>query len=425
MSYRIPFHLRRNKVRLEHKLISLYILFWSFWLVYDILAGYKLGWGAYFVIILSFIGFGVGRIARFQSNTLVYEVFDGNSKIKFFLRIIIIINLIILYFSIKSMLEIGWSTRDLSFTDAGQFGNIWLTFVSNNVFGPLTLSGVVIAVAASNEEVQYYIYAYVILFIMAASSLGRFPIYYMIYFQTVIIIIRESKKRVFTLRHFSSVFFIIILTYGAWKFLEIKLLNGSELSLSLVDIVKMFLLNYHLIGFHTLDQVISSDYLTFDSVFPTTSLGIIGWDLHLLTKYSNVLPVFPNSYMILMENFNGGMYYPEFDWSYNAFTTHLLPYYADGGFFGVFMMSVIIGLLSTTGRLRDIYTIDPVFLLVVFLLTFSLFMPFINSTLPATLFFIWLFNRSLNCKSKSTKRHYWPTDDRRNPLGTSSCQEIL
>jgi hypothetical protein len=195
----------------------------------------------------------------------------------------------------------------------------------------------------------------------------------------------------------------ICILYTSWILLESKLIDETSVVVDLIDVLRIYVLNYHIVGYHMLDNFISTSATgTTSYVYPTTSLGFIGWITHLLTKYSTALPTFPNSYMDLMEVYNSGIYLDKLQWAYNAFTTSILPLYADGGIMGVFFGFLIYGIISTRGKNLDCYRLNPMFLLVLFMLTFSLFQPFINSNLPLSMFFIWLINKYLVRKSTLT-----------------------
>jgi hypothetical protein len=99
--------------------------------------------------------------------------------------------------------------------------------------------------------------------------------------------------------------------------------------------------------------------------------------------------------MELLKVFNEGIYFDKLNWYYNAFTTNILPMYADGGVAGVFIGFFIYGLISKSGSNLDCFRINPIFLLTIFLMTFSLFQPLTHNTLPLSLAFIWLLEKIL------------------------------
>jgi len=261
---------------------------------------------------------------------------------------------------------------------------------------PLNYASVVIAIASRNGPHRYGRYAYVLLAMMALMALGRFPIYFIMYFYVVSKLLESRRMSISGLGALKVGLVLAIVFSLSWLLLKQKLdEEGADLS-DIATILRLYLLNYHVVGYHMLDYfVYANDSRIVGYTFPTTSLGIVGWALHLISKYSAVLPVFPNDYKGVMEMFNEGLYLSELDWSYNAFTTSILPFYADGGFIGVVFCYGLLGWLSTKGRRLGMHQIGPVFLMVTFMLTFSLFQPFVNAELPTSLLFLYLCNKYL------------------------------
>jgi oligosaccharide repeat unit polymerase len=386
----------QNKIKI--KIILIYLFFWIFWIFYSYLAGYSLEFLTTFIIITSFVGFLVGWSLK-RKKEYVKLTFSPHKKIKNILMAVVVSNIILLLFSLSSIAKNGFEHRYLMFSDDGLFGNIWLTLFINYFIQPLTLAAIVISVAIKSDGTKYYYYTYGLLAVMSLLTLGRFPIYYIIYFYAIRKLLQDVKSGTF-IEALKYILITICILYISWILLESKLIDEASNVINITDILRIYVLNYHIVGYHMLDNFISTNATSTTSyVYPTTSLGFIGWITHLLTKYSMALPTFPNSYMNLMETYNGGIYLDKLQWTYNAFTTSILPLYADGGIMGVFFGFLIYGIISTRSKNLDCYRLNPMFLLVLFMLTFSLFQPFINSSLPLSMFFIWLINKFLLRKS--------------------------
>jgi len=386
--------------KIQFKLIAIYVLFWLFWLLYSYVAGYPLELYTVFAIIISFGGFLIGRGITKKRVSSEVVTFSSREKITKFLRLVTIVNCFLLVFALISIIRNGFEHRYLMFTDEGLFDNIWITFLISYIIQPLTYIAIVISVVAREDCSRNAIYTYSLLVMMSILTLGRFPIYYIIYFYLVNQILSVDKLNGLT--RFAKVTSVLaLIVFSSWALLKSKLADEMSAVVDFSEILTTYVLNYHIVGYHMLDYVISSgspDVMAY--AYPTTSLGFFGWILHLLTKYSILLPVFPNSFMDLMETFNGGIYLEKLQWSYNAFTTSILPLYVDGGLIGIFFGFLIYGAISTSGRNLDCYRIRPMLLLVVFMLTFSLFQPFINSSLPMCALFLWLFNKYLLRRTK-------------------------
>ncbi|MDD2303648.1 MAG: O-antigen ligase [Prolixibacteraceae bacterium] len=391
-----------NKISNQAKLITIFLFFWVFWLTYNWYNEYKLGTKTVALIFLTLIAFVFGWLLNRRKSQIVILAPSNYYKIIHFFKTIIYINLIVSIASLISIYSRGFNHRDLIFTSAGLFNSVWITLFLNYIIQPLTYAAIIIATITKIEGKKFTRYAYFLLFLMVIQTLGRFPMYYMIYLYVVNKIIDSTisiqllrKKRNIIFKFLGTLFVISVILYGAWK-LQISKMEFEGRGLDASMIIKTYLLNYHVIGFHMLDHFVYSNNINY--TFPTTSLGSIGWFLNLITKYSMVLPIFPNSFNELMEIYNNGLFLKTLNMPANAFTTCILPFYADGGFLGVFICFFLIGWFSKSGIQYNIYSANPIFISVVFFMTFSLFMPLISSILWSTVIWIVIINKYLRTK---------------------------
>lgn len=382
---------RRNTERL---VVAVYIAFWSIWLVFDHASGYGLGAATTGLVLLSFIAFWMGRMAPRRDDPISLAPPLVQLRMVRLLRLVVLINGILLAWAIPSILSRGFDHRYLMFTDEGVFGNIALTFLYNYAVQPLNYAAVVLAMVTRPEGRRYDRYAYLVLAMMAGMTLGRFPIYFIIYFYFISFIM-DSGLRSRRLRQVLKVSAVVaVVLYASWLLLVNKLQEyGTDVD-NPSAVLRLYLLNYHVVGYHMLDYFIyaQDSGVVVDYPYPTTSMGVMGWLLHLLSKYSGVLPLFPNSFKDLMEVFNDGIYLPELGSFYNAFTTSILPFYADGGYMGVLLGYGFLGWISTRGRRLQHQMVGPVFAMVCFVLTFSLFQPVVQAELALNLLFLYFCN---------------------------------
>jgi len=385
----------------QGKLVSVFLIFWLFWFSYNQFNGYTLDSKTIFLIFLTLFAFTIGwAFRKRKKKTIAILNPKRYYKVSWLFRIVVVINIFLSVVSIAFIYHNGFDIRSLVFTSTGLFDSMGITFFINNFIKPLTYATIIISVTVSIEGKNFINYGYLLLFLLSISTLGRFPLYFMIYIYAISRIINKKhqsivkRKRNF-IKILSLILVIGLILYLAWE-LQISKMEFEGRNLDAFEIIKKYLLNYHIIGFHMLDHFVLSGSNKY--VFPTTSLGQIGWYLHLLTKYSGFLPVFPNSYKNLMEIYNSGLFLTELNQPANAFTTCILPFYADGGSVGVFFIFFIIGWFSKSGVRYNIYTANPIFISVAFFMTFSLFMPLISTTFVPTILFILLFNKYLKTK---------------------------
>lgn len=391
-----------NKDRYQVKLIAIFLFYWIFWFLYNWYNEYELGIKTVVLIFLTLFAFVLGWLFNRRNKKVVILASANFNKVKHFFKIIIIINIILAFVSLISIYHNGFNFRTMVLTSEGLFNSIWITLFLNYIILPATYAAIVIATVTKIEGKKFIRYGYLLLILMSILNIGRFPLYFMIYLFIITKILDNNitsqsviKRKNAILKFAGLVIIVFLILYIAWE-MQISKMKFEGRNLDAYEIIQRFLLNYHIIGFHMLDHFVYSNDINY--TFPTTSLGSIGWFLHLTTKYSEVLPVFPNSYMNLMEIYNDGLFLKELDQPANAFTTCILPFYADGGFLGVFGSFFFIGWFSKSGVQYDIYSANPIFISVIFFMTFSLFQPLISSLLWPTVFFIWAFNKYLKTK---------------------------
>jgi hypothetical protein len=404
----------RRPVLLELAILRLCAGFWLFWLSYNYFSGYFLHFKTYFVIVGSLVSLWLGwSLARVNFRTLrvkapkFHRTKDTHHKTIIFLRSVSLLFALFLIPALESLLTLGFDHRAAVYQADGIQESKLVSMFVMVVLTPLVLVAMTVAVCASNSGRSYMKYAYALGVMLALYSLGRFPIYYMLYFFIVHKLSMSSRPALIKSINIKVLILILAVLISLVLFSNAKsTAEGSEMVIH--DLIKIYFLNYHLIGFHYLDWVITSGdpmLLVFD--FPSTSLGIVNWFLHLFTKATLLVPVIDNSFMNSQEIFNSGMFFQELGWTYNAFTTGLTPLYLDGGVVGTFLMMSLTGFLAGLPKSVDSFCINPYFLLVIFYMTFSLFQPLLSFYLVVSfvlmfgfIFYIranWSGNRAPGC----------------------------
>ena len=388
---------------MQKKIVLFSIFFWLFWLFYNFYNGYEISNTTYFLVLISLSSFFLGWRTT-KINTNIRNVYHSEKKLKYLRFFVLTYSLLILLISLLSILKNGFLIhRDIVSQPGGIFNSIGLNFIHNYLFQPLNLAAIIIFFCVKTVNVKFIKTAYLLLFVIAISELGRFTIYYLIFFLFIDRVLLNNNmtkiKTDFINNNKIKSYFIIIFIVSTTLFLQLRKITSERGDVDAVEVIQKFGLNYHVVGFHMLDKFVVNDIQTDSYSFPSTSLGDVGWYFELVTKYSKVLPVFKNSFKELMEYFNDGIFIEELDFPYNAFTTNILPFYADGGIFGVIFMFFIIGRISKLGKNYSIYRINPIFICTVLLFNFSLFMPLLSTKLIPLIFLISVFNIILRIKT--------------------------
>lgn len=387
-----------TKNNFQKKIVLFSIIYWLFWLFYNFYNGYEISNTTYFLVLISIFSFFIGWRTK-RISTKITNVYNPVKKLKYLRFFVITYSLLILLISILSILKNGFIThREIIFQPAGIFNSVGLNFLHQTLFRPLTLAAIIIFFCVRKVNVNFIKTAYFLLIIISIYELGRFTIYYLIFFLFIDRIILNKNLTRTKLNNKIKSYFIIFFIVSTSIFIQLRKITLERGNVDVVEVIQKFGLNYHVVGFHMLDKFVINDIQTDYYSFPSTSLGEFGWYVELLTKYSEVLPVFKTSFRELMEYFNDGIFIEELDFPYNSFTTNILPFYADGGLFGVIFMFFIIGRISKLGKNYSIYRINPIFITTVLLFTFSLFMPLFSIYLIPIIFLISVFNIILRIK---------------------------
>lgn len=392
------------KNNFQKKIILFSIFYWLFWLFYNFYNDYEISNTTYFLVLISLSSFFLGWRTT-KINSKIINVYHSEKKLKYLRFFVFTYSLLILLISVLSILKNGFLThRDIIFQPGGIFNSIGLNFLHNYLFKPINLAAIIIFFCVKTVNVKFIKTAYLLLFVIAISELGRFTIYYLIFFLFLDrVILKNNIPRIktdFIKNNKIKSYFIITFIVSTTLFLQLRKITLERGNVDAVEVIQKFGLNYHVVGFHMLDKFVVNDIQTDSYSFPSTSLGDVGWYLELVTKHSQILPVFKNSFKELMEHFNDGIFIEELDFPYNAFTTNILPFYADGGIYGVIFMFFIIGRISKLGKNYSIYRINPIFICTVLLFTFSLFMPLLSTKLIPLIFLISVFNMILRIKTQ-------------------------
>lgn len=377
-----------GEVMLQHvgpvtKLVTIYVAFWLGALLAHILIGYKLSTLTYQVVFLSLAGVCFGHALSSQyinKKTLS----DKPLKIDRFMKLVICINLLSALWTAVVISNIGYEARILLFEDQGLYDSVLITRLVSHIIEPISYTAVILnTVSLQNKKVVFRNNA-LILLLMSVSTLGRFPIYFLLFLVLYRVMVEESMRKGINLKKIlRSSFMLVSLVLGASIFVIKKIESSLAMDIPITETLRLYVLNYHFVGFNILDarlpEVAKESYY-----FPSLSAGYINWYIHLLAKAAHISNLFPNTFMLFMEKYTNGIYLEQLMNSYNAFTTHLLLIYAESGRLGVLIISTFLGYIANHRPKFINHIVSPYSLLIYFTLVFSLFQPLVQTLLPPT-----------------------------------------
>ncbi len=252
---------------------------------------------------------------------------------------------VVCYFLFKSI-SIILTSSDLEFFRGAVFGSAgadsiifgpgWVEFLFNTII--LVSIHIGLFVGASifilNGEKKLLVLSSILMIASGIMMLGRFNIYLVL----VIILIA------FFLKKYKIKNIVIILIIFITPIVMIGATRGFE---SISDQVKIFIIDYHTLGFSLFDDELTSPESSLNSKdkFGFSSLGIIENSFFILARKLGLterLGAVADVDLNTFRNLSGAESEPKF---YNAFGTIIYSLYYDGGIFFVISVPFIFGFL--------------------------------------------------------------------------------
>lgn len=365
------------------KLLIMYLVFWLGALLAHTLHGYKLSTLTYEVVLLSLAGVCFGHIlsSRYPKKQ---SMSAKKLQIDRLLILIICINLFLALWTLFVYWNVGVQTRDTVFENESLYGSQWVTLFVSLIIEPASYTAIILnTVSRDNSKTVFRNNALILLF-MSARTLGRFPLYFLIFLMIYSAITEERTVKKFNWKKALNISFITVSILLITASLVInKIESQLGMNIPIPETLRLYVVNYHFVGFNILDlrlpEVGKESYY-----FPSLSAGYLDWFAHLLAKAFNLEGLLPNTFMLFMEKYTSGIYIEQLGHSYNAFSTHLLLIYAESGRLGVLFISAFLGYLGNSQPKYANQIVSPYTVLIYLTLAFSLFMPFLQMMLPTT-----------------------------------------
>ena len=278
-----------------------------------------------------------------------------------------------------------------------------MQLLQNLIIAPLN-TALVVLLSVYSPSKRFYLLSGLIFSYLTISSFGRFPLYYFAYFLLLYSIIRG--RRLFVSKNILLVACVTLLVGFSIYLLVSKVNAETGLSVDLFEVIKLYLINYHFIGFQMIDHLITireQGLLSYG--YGSTSSGYLNWIGYLVSRTLGVNLITENSFMELQAIFNAGIYMPEFDHTYNAFSTNLVPLIADLGIVWCIVFHFALGFtIKVTAMLARLYSWLLSFIVAtIFCMTFGLFQPLLVTNFFPLITFIFLLEVMLMIRFRKTK----------------------
>ena len=366
-----------RKIKIETLLIITYIVFWSFWLSLNHIVGNLLSLKVEVLVMGSLFFFLMGWLCleplSVAKKAYYYKNSDLSSqRLLIIAYLVIALNVFFAYEPLKAIIDYGWAYRVMMY----ESDEIASQFLRSQILQPLNYAVITVSVVTPGLKNSLSFVALICL-MDAVLTLGRFPIYHFMYFLCVISFVNSKVKRTASVIGFRLIATVpIILAVSIWLLIG-KLISEDNLVVgSLSDIIRLFLVNYHFIGFHMIDHLLdleASGVLEVPNL--KVGLGFLDWFIYQLIKVLGVPIVYDNSYMNIKSIFNAGIYLKGLDYTYNAFSSNLMPLYVAGGSVGVVVGHFMFGLMAKLSCRKTGFAVNPYFLSLMFCMTFGIFQP--------------------------------------------------
>lgn len=359
-------------------LVHIYVSFWLVCFGLSFLLGYQVGFLASVVILGSTLGFWLGWASLPKIRGLDW-LSNDNTTLRKSARLrniavgVILLDFLLIAGQLSDMVANPWQYRQEFYQ--GDSALLQFQLLQSLIIIPLNIALVVLLSIYSSSK-RFYMLSGLIFSYLTISAFGRFPLYYFAYFLLLYSIIRGH--RLFSRKNVLLVICIVLLVSFSVFLLASKVNAESGLSVDLLEVIKLYLVNYHFIGFQMIDHLVTmreQGLLSYG--YGSTSSGYLNWIGYLVSQELGVNLIKENSFMELQSIFNAGLYLPELDHTYNAFSTNLVPLIADLGIvwciFFHFSLGFTIKIMAMFSRQ---YSCLLSFVVVtLFCMTFGLFQP--------------------------------------------------
>lgn len=360
-----------SRNRIINKLRYGIIGWWALWYIIALIFYGNLSTKVSILVLISLIGFFLGSIhLTINEPTERGHYFWAISSIKvpiYFLTAIIFWQIILAIRSAGAIAELGSSFREEYFGGFIQKSN-YLFVLYEQLIIPLGIFFIILWLCRKQHGGLWFLYTTAFFMLDAIIKLGRFPLYYYVFF-----LVLGHIMGTFKLSFLRIVPMLIVLPVSSvYLLLARKSFTGILDMQLLSNIIDKSIIKYHIIGFYLLDFLKDDPIFPKSFLFPNYTFGYFHYILSLIGRRFGFSFEYPQQVL------NIALTEPTYlrtvgDW--NAFSTIILPFYLDGGIIFSFIMFYFLGYLLRTGPGVGFRTLSPLNVISVFIMFFGLFQP--------------------------------------------------
>lgn len=205
------------------------------------------------------------------------------------------------------------------------------------------------------------------------TTLGRFPLYYLLFFLLIAIGLRHGVRRL-------ALASVTVATAAAVLVLAVGILlarSGIDLAgierETLITLFQRNVVDYHVVGFAYMDELVRAQFYQIGSEFPHMTLAWFDYVAAVSLGKANLIYDYP--WEAINTQITNGL--SIWGWGpVNAFATNLYPLYLDGGMLLIGGVHLGLGLALGSARRRSPGLALGV--LIAFALVFGIFQPYLN-----------------------------------------------
>lgn len=367
--------MNKNKLISRDNIIAKFrIIIVSWWIIWFLVAAVIYGGLSLKVSVLVFIsilGFYLGSFPFFprkvkkkcQHSRII-------SSVKFpvySLSVIIAWQLFLYLKSSRLISELGSSFRKEYYSGTIQGSSVSFVLYEQFLI-PFGIYLIALWACKKQKGGWWFMYTTTFFFLDAFIRLGRFPLYYYVFFLVVAHLIGTFKLTFFRIIPMLLVLPVSIVYLSLTRESFIGKINANLIA----SMLEKTVLKYHVTGFFILDSLKDRSDLKTISIFPSYTFGYFQYILSLFLRRFGISIEYPQQSLNIA--LTEAMYIDSIGLS-NAFSTNILPFYLDGGIIFSFLMFYLFGFLLRTGPSSGFQNLSPINVIAAFVMVFGIFQP--------------------------------------------------
>jgi oligosaccharide repeat unit polymerase len=284
--------------------------------------------------------------------------------------------------------------RDIYFNEPEKiFGSILMGELFNRIFIPLFYLLLILSIVRVDYRKKNIFMGFGCLIFLSYITQGRFPIYHMLYFALIFLIINGLNIKIKNLMYLSLssmlIVFIALALFISRLEIDLSLMNIEFM----IDLFLKYFINYHFVGLYIFDSILENSMYATRTFYGCNSIGFVGDIARRIEEIFIGTQTINDCYRANNDFFLQGQYIEGLDGRYNAFGTNMMPLYLDGGWVGVLSFSSLLGFLCAKMKCPEEMVVNPIFLLINFVVVFGAFQSLISDPIfQATLIIFFFYN---------------------------------